>query len=54
VMALLAPASGATELGALLAAAVNLHLLVLTTALIAGALAWLVGAPPSMPASQPE
>lgn len=54
VMALLAPASGATELGVLLAAAVNLHLLVLTTALIAGALAWLGGAPPSKPASQPE
>lgn len=41
VMALLAPASGAAELGPLLAAAVNLHLLVLTTALVAGALAWL-------------
>ena len=41
VMALLAPASSAPELGPLLAAAVNLHLLVLTTALIAGALAWL-------------
>lgn len=40
-MALLAPASGHTDLGPLLAAAVNLHLLVLTTALIAGALAWL-------------
>jgi len=40
-MALLAPASGAADLGPLLAAAVNLHLLVLTTALIAGALAWL-------------
>jgi len=49
VMALLAPASGAAELGPLLAAAVNLHLLVLTTALVAGALAWLAGAPP-----QPE
>ncbi len=42
-MALLAPASGVAELGPLLAAAVNLHLLVLTTALIAGALAWLLG-----------
>ncbi|MGQ3057621.1 MAG: lysylphosphatidylglycerol synthase domain-containing protein [Nevskia sp.] len=40
-MALLLPASGQTDLGPLLAAAVNLHLLVLTTALIAGALAWL-------------
>lgn len=40
-MALLAPASGSADLGPLLAGAVNLHLLVLTTALIAGALAWL-------------
>lgn len=42
-MALLAPASGVAELGPMLAAAVNLHLLVLTTALIAGTLAWLIG-----------
>lgn len=41
VMALLAP--GATPSGALLAGAVNLHLLVLTTALLAGAAAWLAG-----------
>ena len=40
-LALLAP--GATPSGALLAAAVNLHLLVLTTALLAGAVAWAVG-----------
>jgi uncharacterized membrane protein YbhN (UPF0104 family) len=40
-LALLAPASGRADLGPLLAGAVNLHLLVLTTALIAGALAWL-------------
>jgi uncharacterized membrane protein YbhN (UPF0104 family) len=41
VIALLAP--GQTPSGALLAAAVNLHLLVLTTALLAGAAAWLAG-----------
>lgn len=41
VMALLAPAL--TPSGALLAAAVNLHLLVLTVALLCGALAWLAG-----------
>ncbi|HWY23292.1 MAG TPA: lysylphosphatidylglycerol synthase domain-containing protein [Nevskia sp.] len=41
VMALLAP--GATPSGALLAGAVNLHLLVLTTALLAGAAAWAAG-----------
>jgi len=41
VMALLLPAGGRAEVGPLLAAAVNLHLLVLTTALLAGALAWL-------------
>lgn len=39
VLALLAP--GAKPSGALLAAAVNLHLLLLTTALLAGAAAWL-------------
>ena len=49
VMALLAPSAAGTGLGVLLAAAVNLHLLVLTTALIAGALAWLAG-----PAPRPE
>jgi uncharacterized membrane protein YbhN (UPF0104 family) len=45
-LALLAP--GATPSGELLAAAVNLHLLVLTTALLSGAAAWLsasVGGP---------
>ena len=42
VMALLAP--GATPSGALLAGAVNLHLLVLTTALLSGAAAWLATA----------
>jgi uncharacterized membrane protein YbhN (UPF0104 family) len=41
VIALLAP--GATPSGELLAGAVNLHLLVLTTALLAGAAAWLAG-----------
>ena len=41
VIALLAP--GQAPSGALLAAAVNLHLLVLTTALLAGAAAWLAG-----------
>jgi uncharacterized membrane protein YbhN (UPF0104 family) len=41
VIALLAP--GATPSGVLLAGAVNLHLLVLTTALLAGAAAWLAG-----------
>jgi len=39
VLALLAP--GAAPSGELLAAAVNLHLLVLTTALLSGAVAWL-------------
>jgi uncharacterized membrane protein YbhN (UPF0104 family) len=42
VIALLAP--GQAPSGALLAAAVNLHLLVLTTALLAGAAAWAAGA----------
>lgn len=42
VMALLAP--GATPSGTLLAGAVNLHLLVLTTALLSGATAWLATA----------
>ncbi|MDE0853768.1 MAG: lysylphosphatidylglycerol synthase domain-containing protein [Nevskia sp.] len=42
VMALLAP--GATPTGELLVSAENLHLLVLTTALLAGAAAWLAGA----------
>ena len=42
VMALLAP--GATPSGELLAGAVNLHLLVLTTALLSGAAAWLATA----------
>lgn len=42
-MALLVPASAGADAGPLLAAAVNLHLLVLTTALIAGAVAWLAG-----------
>jgi uncharacterized membrane protein YbhN (UPF0104 family) len=41
VIALLAP--GATPSGTLLAGAVNLHLLVLTTALLSGAAAWLAG-----------
>ena len=41
VLALLAP--GASPSPELLAAAVNLHLLVLTTALLAGAAAWLAG-----------
>lgn len=41
VIALLAP--GQAPSGALLAAAVNLHLLVLTTALLAGAAAWFAG-----------
>lgn len=47
VLALVAPGATASEaagsdvLGPLLAATVNLHLLVLTTALLAGALAWL-------------
>jgi uncharacterized membrane protein YbhN (UPF0104 family) len=41
VLALLAPGTAPT--GALLAAAVNLHLLVLTTALLAGAAAWALG-----------
>jgi len=41
-LALLAP--GAAPSGALLVAVVNLHLLVLTTALLAGAGAWLAGA----------
>jgi uncharacterized membrane protein YbhN (UPF0104 family) len=46
VLVLLAPAAGlaaAPAFGPLLAAAVNLHLLVLTTALLAGAGAWLCG-----------
>jgi hypothetical protein len=49
VLALLAPgaslseATGSQVLGPLIAAAVNLHLLVLTTALLAGAAAWLSG-----------
>jgi hypothetical protein len=42
-LALLAPSIQSGGTGALLAAVVDLHLLVLTTALIAGALAWLVG-----------
>jgi uncharacterized membrane protein YbhN (UPF0104 family) len=41
VLALLAP--GIAPSGALLAAATNLHLLLLTTALLAGAAAWLAG-----------
>ena len=41
VLALLAP--GATPSGVLLQAAVNLHLLLLTTALLAGAAAWAMG-----------
>lgn len=40
VLALLAPAAAGVAVGPLLAAAVNLHLLVLTTALLAGAAAW--------------
>lgn len=43
VMALLAPAAAGQALGTLLAAAVNLHLLVLTTALMAGGLAGISG-----------
>ncbi len=41
VLALLSPIAAPS--GALLAAAVNLHLLILTTALLSGALAWLLG-----------
>jgi uncharacterized membrane protein YbhN (UPF0104 family) len=47
VMALLAP--GATPSGVLLAGAVNLHLLVLTTALLAGAAAWAAGGAKAVP-----
>lgn len=43
VMALLAPAAAGQTLGTLLAAAVNLHLLVLTTALLAGGVAGITG-----------
>jgi hypothetical protein len=42
-LALLAPGATPGSTGPLLAAVVNLHLLVLTTALLAGALAWLAG-----------
>lgn len=52
-LALLAPGAAPGSSGALLAAVVNLHLLVLTTALFAGALAWLtrtaVPKPPTAP-----
>ncbi|MBL6752469.1 MAG: flippase-like domain-containing protein, partial [Nevskia sp.] len=50
VLALLAPAADGAPLGPLLAAAVDLHLLVLTTALLAGAAAWAC-APRARPAA---
>ncbi|MDB5988475.1 MAG: hypothetical protein JWR16_3528 [Nevskia sp.] len=52
VIAVLAPATAPS--GALLAAAVNLHLLLLTTALLAGAAAWLTGLGRRSPTPQPR